>query len=673
MKRPPLLLGAAVLFWGWQTGLWLFALPIAVMLEGSRWLHWRWDFGTEDYRRIANLCLLLLTVFLIYLLVTNPSIYFIYGLMQWLPVVFFPLVAAQIYSGRDRLDIRALFFFLRSSTLEHPDFAYNLIYPYFALCLLAASAANRQDLSFYLGLWGLVALLLWGWRSRRSSPLAWFALMLVAGCLGFLGQFGLRQLHLTLEQRVVDWLSNTSGAEVELRQKNTSIGDLGLLKLSSGIVLRMNPSDRQTAPGLLRQVTYDKYRSATWIATDSKFTPISPAPDRTTWQLAPAPSDRADITIATTLRGDHSVLALPEGTFQLKQLPAKHLERNQYDTVKMVGKPGWLSYQAAFNTASGSDTPPTATDLEIPPAEKPAIAQVVSQLKLQNASPSATIRQVDGFFQRNFRYSLQLAGKGQQATPLATFLLQTRTGHCEYFATATTLLLRAAGIPARYAVGYSVHEFSNLENQFIVRNRHAHAWALAYVDGTWQTVDTTPADWTAIESTAAPWSGVSDFWAWLGFAIAMGTRQLSRIPGGNYVWWLMLPVLVLLVRRLAPQQRPRRLAVETRSPTSTPVLVKAGADSEFYLIEQAVNNLGWMRYPSESLKAWVERLERDQPPSLLLKDLPILKDLPTILDLHYRYRFDPAGLSTDERTQLKLAIQTWLDQYQASLKTHSSA
>jgi hypothetical protein len=147
----------------------------------------------------------------------------------------------------------------------------------------------------------------------------------------------------------------------------------------------------------------------------------------------------------------------------------------------------------------------------------------------------------------------------------------------------------------------------------------------------------------------------------------MGTRQLSRIPGGNYVWWLMLPVLVLLVRRLAPQQRPRRLAVETRSPTSTPVLVKAGADSEFYLIEQALNNLGWMRYPSESLKTWVERLERDQPPSLLLKDLP------TILDLHYRYRFDPAGLSTDERTQLKLAIQTWLDQYQASLKTHSSA
>jgi transglutaminase-like putative cysteine protease len=45
-------------------------------------------------------------------------------------------------------------------------------------------------------------------------------------------------------------------------------------------------------------------------------------------------------------------------------------------------------------------------------------------------------------------------------TPLARFLLRTRSGHCEYFATATVLLLRQLGIPARYAVGYAVHEAS---------------------------------------------------------------------------------------------------------------------------------------------------------------------------------------------------------------------
>ena len=46
----------------------------------------------------------------------------------------------------------------------------------------------------------------------------------------------------------------------------------------------------------------------------------------------------------------------------------------------------------------------------------------------------------------------------EAATKVAEFLLKTRAGHCEHFATATTMLLRAAGVPTRYAVGYSVQE-----------------------------------------------------------------------------------------------------------------------------------------------------------------------------------------------------------------------
>jgi DNA-3-methyladenine glycosylase II len=64
------------------------------------------------------------------------------------------------------------------------------------------------------------------------------------------------------------------------------------------------------------------------------------------------------------------------------------------------------------------------------------------------------------------------------------------------------LLLRQAGIPARYVVGYSAQEFSALEKAFLVRNRHAHAWAVALVDGHWVTVDTTPATWAEQEAEA---------------------------------------------------------------------------------------------------------------------------------------------------------------------------
>jgi hypothetical protein len=65
-----------------------------------------------------------------------------------------------------------------------------------------------------------------------------------------------------------------------------------------------------------------------------------------------------------------------------------------------------------------------------------------------------------------------------------------------------TVLLRAAGIPARYATGYSVQEGSEIEQRYVVRASHAHAWVLAWVDGRWREVDTTPAVWAQADAPA---------------------------------------------------------------------------------------------------------------------------------------------------------------------------
>ncbi len=40
-------------------------------------------------------------------------------------------------------------------------------------------------------------------------------------------------------------------------------------------------------------------------------------------------------------------------------------------------------------------------------------------------------------------------------------------------------MLRRLGVPARYAVGYYVHE-GNGENHYVVRERDAHAWCLVW-------------------------------------------------------------------------------------------------------------------------------------------------------------------------------------------------
>jgi protein-glutamine gamma-glutamyltransferase len=69
-----------------------------------------------------------------------------------------------------------------------------------------------------------------------------------------------------------------------------------------------------------------------------------------------------------------------------------------------------------------------------------------------------------------------------------------RAGHCEYFASAMTVMLRALGIPARYVNGFQTGEYNDVGGDFIVRASDAHSWVEVYFPGYgWLEFDPTPA------------------------------------------------------------------------------------------------------------------------------------------------------------------------------------
>jgi transglutaminase-like putative cysteine protease len=90
-----------------------------------------------------------------------------------------------------------------------------------------------------------------------------------------------------------------------------------------------------------------------------------------------------------------------------------------------------------------------------------------------------------------YTYSLDVRAGG--ADPLSSFLFEVRAGHCEYFATATAVLLRAAGVPTRLVTGFYGGRFISNGNYYALRQGDAHAWAEVYFPKTgWTTVDATP-------------------------------------------------------------------------------------------------------------------------------------------------------------------------------------
>jgi transglutaminase-like putative cysteine protease len=650
MNAPPFLLGSALLFWGWQTGMWLPAIALTMALESARLVSWRLEFNDKAFARIADFSTLLLLALAAYQFIFGHFPQGLFVIFQWLPLVLFPLMGAQVYSTGNQIKLGALFITLRGGQAAQTGIRLDPFY--FTSCLLGAAAANLQTPWFYGLLSLLLAWVLWGIRPARHSLVSWCAVMTLAIGLGYAGHIGLSRLQSQVQESTTEWLADFFNPEIDPYQSSTHIGKLGRIKLSDRVVLRVKSSDGQ-APTLLRDAAYNTYVAGTWLARPLQFQSVKPEHDDTSWTLGAASSPARTVEISLYSKREKAVLALPLGTSRISHLPAVDFEINTFGGVKVNGIPGLVIYQAQYSPATTWDAPPAPDDLQIPGNLDKLLSTIATQLHLDAQPPKEALASIEGFFADNFQYTLFLGDSETGPRALDEFLLRTRAGHCEYFATATVLLLRKVGIPARYATGYSVQEFSTIENRYLVRARHAHAWALAYIDGGWREIDTTPAIWASVEekreSTLQP---LYDLGSWLAYRFALwrmnGIKELDLrilIPPGILLaailaWWLRKK------RQFATRQT--RDVSEGQAPSP-----RLGADSPFYRIIERLNQGETCREQRETLAQWINRIMPDEGDKQRLHEL---------LGLHYRYRFDPAGLGEAEKAKLNSLAKIWLQQ-----------
>ncbi len=96
------------------------------------------------------------------------------------------------------------------------------------------------------------------------------------------------------------------------------------------------------------------------------------------------------------------------------------------------------------------------------------------------------------YLANNYTYSLSGGNSGDDM--LFQFLNETKTGHCSLYASAMTLLLREAGIPARYCTGFSIYPDTVDGNETVLKEKNLHAWVEVYLDEFgWVTFDPTSA------------------------------------------------------------------------------------------------------------------------------------------------------------------------------------
>ena len=137
---------------------------------------------------------------------------------------------------------------------------------------------------------------------------------------------------------------------------------------------------------------------------------------------------------------------------------------------------------------------PAARYLKLPAASDPRVAilaeNVVRRAGARNGYDQA--RAIETYLRESYAYSLDLKAGGPD--PVADFLFNVRSGHCEYFATAMAVMLRTQGIASRVVNGFLPGEYNEAAGAYTVRQSDAHSWVEVYFPQTnsWVTFDPTP-------------------------------------------------------------------------------------------------------------------------------------------------------------------------------------
>jgi transglutaminase-like putative cysteine protease len=130
------------------------------------------------------------------------------------------------------------------------------------------------------------------------------------------------------------------------------------------------------------------------------------------------------------------------------------------------------------------------------------------------------------------------------ADAVDSFLFGSRRGYCEQISTATVIMLRSLGIPAREAVGYIPGAYNPITDLYDVQAKDAHAWVQVWYPGYgWQNVDPTadvplanPSPGSVLARSAGrvlvhlPWIPIGIVAGLVVSAVEIRRRRLRRPP-----------------------------------------------------------------------------------------------------------------------------------------------
>lgn len=241
-----------------------------------------------------------------------------------------------------------------------------------------------------------------------------------------------------------------------------------------------------SGPLYLRERDYDNYSGLDWIASE----------DREESDLTlPLQYIRMDGNVTFRTYGRRNFRYLPCYTRETLTLTGGYAPNEDYSDEYTFYRTELVdNWQSLWRQGTQKNIPaPDSRYLELPTvteAKAKAILAGIERYSMMDTVNKATA--IQRLVRETASYDLNAATMpGDQEDFAIWFLQEAESGYCVHYATAATVLLRAAGIPARYVEGYQLDVAANTTTT--VRANKAHAWVEYFLDGVgWIIMDPTP-------------------------------------------------------------------------------------------------------------------------------------------------------------------------------------
>lgn len=284
------------------------------------------------------------------------------------------------------------------------------------------------------------------------------------------------------------------------------LGDVTRIKESDAVVMHVK-LDREPGRWLRwRGLALETFDGRQWREAAPSFKVVPTLAGTRTYQIDKSTGPDEMLTQTVILEGitTDAVFAASRAITAEGKLP--ELRADATRSLRSTAHPGTrIGYtvfsdlavpsaeELAADTSQDYVEPIRTVDLQLPEID-PRVGELAREVVGDASTPYEKARRVEQFLKTKYTYSLDLRRSDTSIDPVADFLLNTKTGQCEYFASAMVLMLRELGVPARVVNGFQMGEYNSIGDVYVVRQADAHSWAEVYFARSqrWIEFDPTP-------------------------------------------------------------------------------------------------------------------------------------------------------------------------------------